>query len=109
MTPTHTRSGDHSSHLRALVAETARLGGNPWRERYLEAKKKRMRILKYQGKLVEEIGYTTAEKVVFLRYVRNEDKPKCECGRPIDKEISIVEGCPNWNETIKGVDTLPNH
>lgn len=66
-----------------------------------------MRILTYGGKLVEEVGHTRNDKVVFLRYVRKEDMPKCECGRPIDKEISIVEDCLNWKEEIKGVDTLP--
>ncbi len=66
-----------------------------------------MRILNYNGKLVEEIGKTSGGIVVFLKYVREEDKPKCECGRPIDQEISIVEGCPFWNESINGVDTLP--
>lgn len=66
-----------------------------------------MRILKYGGKLVEEVGHTTGDKVVFLRYVRKEDMPKCECGRPIDKEISIVENCRNWNEEVCGVETLP--
>ena len=65
-----------------------------------------MRILTYGGKLVEEVGYTSNEKVVFLRYVKSEDMPKCECGRPIDKEISIVENCLNWKETISGIDTL---
>ena len=66
-----------------------------------------MRILLYNGKLVEETSYVTGEKVVFMRYVRNEDKPQCECGRAIDKEISMVEGCRNWQESIGGVDTLP--
>ncbi len=66
-----------------------------------------MRILTYNGKLVEEIGHTLGDKVVFLRYIRQEDMPKCECGRPIDKEISIVENCRNWKERVKGVDTLP--
>ena len=65
-----------------------------------------MRILQYNNKLVEEVGHFTGEKVVFLRYVRQEDMPKCECGKPIDKEISIVEGCPNWKSEVKGVDTL---
>lgn len=65
-----------------------------------------MRILKYKGKLVEEIGYTEGVKVVFLKYIRDEDKPKCRCGEPIDEQISIVEGCPNWNEDIKPVETL---
>jgi len=64
-----------------------------------------MRILKYNDKLVEEVGHTS-DKVVFLRYVKTEDMPKCECGRPIDKEISIVENCPNWKSDIKGVETL---
>ena len=64
-----------------------------------------MRILKYKDKLVEEVGYTS-DKVVFLRYVKTEDMPKSECGRPIDKEISIVENCPNWKSDIKGVETL---
>jgi len=67
-----------------------------------------MRILKYNGKLVEEVGHTiNGDTVVFIRYCRPEDMPKCECGRPIDREISIVEGCRNWNESIEGVDTLP--
>ena len=68
-----------------------------------------MRILKYKGKLVEEIGHVTGKKVVFLRYVKKEDMPKCEgCGRPIDKEISIVEGCSNWKSDVEGVETLAN-
>jgi hypothetical protein len=67
-----------------------------------------MRILTYNGKLVEEIGYASGEKVVFLKYVREEDKPKCSCGKPIDQEISIVEGCRNWKSEVRGVDTLPN-
>lgn len=66
---------------------------------------KTMRILKYKEKLVEEVGNST-DKVVFLRYIRMEDMPKCECGRPIDKEIAIVENCLNWKESISGVDTL---
>lgn len=65
-----------------------------------------MRILLYNNKLVEEVGYTTNEKVVFLRYLSEKDMPKCECGRAIDKEISIVEGCRNWDSSIRGVDTL---
>lgn len=65
-----------------------------------------MRILKYRGKLVEEIGYVDNKKVVFFKYIRQEDMPKCECGRVIDEEISIVENCLNWKEEIKGVDTL---
>ena len=65
-----------------------------------------MRILKYNGKLVEEVGYVTNEKVVFLRYIREEDKPKCECGRTIKRDVDIVEGCLNWKESIEGVDTL---
>jgi hypothetical protein len=66
-----------------------------------------MRILKYNNKLVEEVGRTTGGNVVFLKYIREEDMPKCSCGKPIDQEISIVEGCPNWQAEIKGVDTLP--
>lgn len=65
-----------------------------------------MRILKYKDKLVEETGYVSGEKVVFLKYIRQEDMPKCECGRPINEEISIVEGCANWNERVTGVDTI---
>ena len=67
-----------------------------------------MRILLYNGKPVEEIGYVIGEKVVFLRYLREEDKPKCECGRVIEKDIDIVEGCLNWKESIRGVDTIPS-
>lgn len=65
-----------------------------------------MRILKYEGKLVEEVGFTTAQKVVFLRYIRENDMPKCACGLPVDEQISIVEGCSNWEEKIEGVDSL---
>jgi len=68
-----------------------------------------MRILVYKGKLVEEVGRTmVGDSVVFLKYIREEDKEKCHhCGKPIDTEISIVEGCRNWKEEVKGVDTLP--
>lgn len=65
-----------------------------------------MRILKYQGKLVEEIAYSQGQKVVYIKYVREKDMPKCECGRPIDNEISINEGSRNWDSDIEGVDTL---
>jgi hypothetical protein len=65
-----------------------------------------MRILKYNGKLVEEIGHVSGEKVIFLRYIKYEDKPKCECGRVIEKDIDIVENCLNWKNEISGVETL---
>lgn len=65
-----------------------------------------MRILKYNGKLVEEVGSVKGQKVVFLKYIRQEDMPKCPCGRPIDQEISIVEDCPNWQQEVKPVETL---
>ncbi len=68
-----------------------------------------MRILTYNGKLVEEIGFVRGEKVVFLRYVKEEDKDKCpHCKEPIEREISIVEGCRNWIEMIGGVESLNN-
>lgn len=60
----------------------------------------------YNGKLVEETSYVTGQKVVFLRYLREEDKPKCACGRVIEKDIDIVEGCPNWNSQIEPVETI---
>ena len=65
-----------------------------------------MRILRYGGRLVEEVGHVTGEKVVFLKYLKEEDKPECECGRSIDKEISIVEGCKNWDDEVEKVETL---
>jgi len=66
-----------------------------------------MRILKYNNKLVEEIGSVDGKKVVFLKYIREEDKEKCpHCNKPIDTEINIVEGCLNWLEEVSGVDTL---
>ena len=68
-----------------------------------------MRILKYKDRLVEEVGHVTGEKVVFLKYIKDEDKPKCECGRTIEREVSIVEGCPNWQSAIKGVETLQDN
>lgn len=68
-----------------------------------------MRILKYRGKLVEERCHSLeGPRVVFLHYVKEEDMPKCKCGEPIDYEISIIEGCPNWDSDIKGVETLDN-
>lgn len=79
---------------------------SPPQERLSEVKNNIMRILKYGGKLVQEIGFTTDVKVVFLRYLKQEDMPKCKCGEPIDKEISIVEDCKIWKEEITGVDTL---
>lgn len=66
-----------------------------------------MRILKYKNKLVEEIAHTEREKVVILKYLREEDKDKCpHCDKPIDREIIIIEGCRNWETDIKGVETL---
>lgn len=65
-----------------------------------------MRILLYGGKPVQEVGYVQGEKVVYLRYLRDEDKPKCECGRVIEKDIDIVEGCRNWNGSVEAVETL---
>lgn len=67
-----------------------------------------MRILLLDGKPVQEIGYIEHEKVVFLRYLREEDKPKCECGRVIEKDIDILEGCLNWKERVREVETIPN-
>jgi len=67
-----------------------------------------MRIFKFGGKLVEEMGHTLrGDSVVFMRYIKEEDKEKCpHCGKPIDKEISIVEGCRNWNNAVEKVETL---
>ena len=65
-----------------------------------------MRILLYKDKLVEEIGHVQNERVVFLRYVRREDMPKCKCGEAIDEKISIIEGCRNWESEIEGVETI---
>lgn len=65
-----------------------------------------MRILKYKGKLVEEVGRVTGEKVIFLRYIRPEDMPKCSCGKPINSEIDIVEDSLNWKQEIEGVESL---
>ena len=65
-----------------------------------------MRILKYEGKLVEEVSYVENKKVVFLRYIRDEDKPHCVCGRALDKTVDIVEDSPLWKERISGVETI---
>lgn len=65
-----------------------------------------MRVFLYRDKLVQEIGYVNGEKVVFMRYIRDEDKPKCECGRVIEKDIDIVEGSMNWKENVKPVQTV---
>lgn len=66
-----------------------------------------MRYFKYKGKLVEEISYVQNEKVVFMKYIREEDKPRCEhCGHSVDKEITIVEGCLHWDESVKSIETI---
>ena len=62
----------------------------------------------YNDKLVEEIGYVQYEKVLFLRYVRKEDMPKCKCGEPIEKDIDIVEGCRNYKESCRPIETITN-
>lgn len=70
-----------------------------------------MRIFKYKNKLVEEVSYVSNEKVVFLKYIKEEDKEKCpHCQKPLDTTIDIVENCLNWKEDVKPVDTLSiNH
>ena len=66
-----------------------------------------MRIFKFGGKLVEEIGRTLGDPVVTMKYLREEDKEKCpHCGKPLDTQISIVEGCRNWNTEVEGVETI---
>ena len=66
-----------------------------------------MRILKYKGKLIEEVGYTTNEKVVYFKFLRSEDKDKCpHCNGDLETEHNIVENCPNWQSHIEGVKTL---
>jgi len=66
-----------------------------------------MRIFKIGGKLVEEIGYVTNQKVVLYKYLRDEDKDKCpHCDKPIEIQHDIVEGCLNWDTSVEGVDTV---
>jgi len=66
-----------------------------------------MRIFKYDGKLVEEVASVSGEKVVFFKYLREEDKEKCpHCSKPLDTTIDMVEGCLNWQGSIKPVDTI---
>ncbi len=66
-----------------------------------------MRILKYKNKLVEEIASVEGSKVVFFRYLKEEDKDKCpHCNKSIEITHDIVENCPNWQDDIKGVETL---
>lgn len=64
-----------------------------------------MRILKYHSKLVEEVAYANGT-VVFLKYVKEEDKDRCECGKTIDKEIALVQDSREWESSIIGVHTL---
>ena len=67
-----------------------------------------MRILKYEGKLVEEIN-RAASPTVELEVLRDCDKDVCpHCGKPIRTIINIVEGCKNWESGIEKVDTLEN-
>lgn len=65
-----------------------------------------MRILTYNGKLVEEVSYCEGVKVVFMKYIKEIDKPICQCGRPINQVIDIVENCPNWKEQVKVIGEL---
>ena len=65
-----------------------------------------MRILKWRGKLVEEIS-RAASPTVELEVLRDADKDTCpHCGKPIRTIINIVEGCLNWEVDIKEVETL---
>ena len=66
-----------------------------------------MRIFKYKNKLVEEVGSTSGVKVIYFKYLKDEDKDKCpHCGKPIDKELNIVENCLNYQSEVKPVETV---
>jgi hypothetical protein len=66
-----------------------------------------MRIFKYKDKLVEEVGTTTNEKVIYFKYLKDEDKQKCpHCCKPLDTELNIVENCLNYLSEVKLVDTV---
>ena len=66
-----------------------------------------MRIFRYNGKLAKETSFTEGNKVVFFRYLEDEDKEKCpHCNKPLDTELSIVEGCPNWDDDVEAVETI---
>lgn len=66
-----------------------------------------MRIFKYKDKLVEEVSYTKGDKVVFFKYVKEEDKDECpHCHKKIEIVHDIVENCLNWQTDVKEVDTV---
>ena len=63
-------------------------------------------ILRYEGKLVGVIGILN-EKSIAMRYVYNEDKPKCPCcGFEIEYEFVIIESSRLFQENAEPVNTL---
>lgn len=57
------------------------------------------------GKLAKIIG-TTDQPTAILEYVRDEDKPRCECGRAVDEQIHMVIGCLIWENNVAAVPTI---
>lgn len=68
-----------------------------------------MRYFKHGGKIAEEIGYVPNGKVVFFKYLKEEDKDKCpHCNKALDIQHDIVEGSLNWKTEVKAIETLPD-
>lgn len=66
-----------------------------------------MKILMYNGKLVEESFYNDGHNI-GMRVIKDEDKDKCpHCGKPIPTEIVVNADSSNYQKFAKPVDTLP--
>ena len=91
MTPTYRRADDHNAFNRELRAETERMGGNPYRAKYLEALRKRsMREIKFRAwngeKMLHKVSTGTvciwgdngelseSKDCVFMQYTGLKDK-----------------------------------
>jgi hypothetical protein len=57
------------------------------------------------GKLAEVISIAQ-QPTVYLRYVRDEDKPRCVCGKVLNHDANFVIGSPLYRERVKPVETI---
>ena len=65
-------------------------------------------IIYYKEKLAEIIGYSPrGEKCVIIQPLTDEGKDKCpHCAKPLPTQHHVNEGCLNWQNDVKPVNTL---
>jgi hypothetical protein len=62
-------------------------------------------IVLLDGKLAEVIG-VAQQPTAILRYVRDEDTPRCVCGLRQDRDEHYVIGSLLWRERVRPVETI---